>query len=607
MNIALRFYLSEKEEPDLQLKNILSHLNVSNYLILRKSIDAREKERIVAEYHLKIPDKITLNRNQALLNKNKIQSIKEIEGKKKTFDIENYLQKIEGINKTKNLYKPIIIGFGPSAIFAAFSFLENGIIPIIIEMGEEIENRNKTIERFFKDRIFNQYSNINFGEGGAGTYSDGKLLTRSRDELNNRIFSIFNYFGAPNSIMYDANPHIGSDNLIKLIVNIREYLIQHSVQIIFNTALIDLKREEKRNSWVLKLYDIKSDDLKYLETDNLILATGHSSREIYRILYELGAKLEAKPFALGFRVEHPRDFIDKNQYGKFYKTLPSANYKLLYKGNYSNIYSFCMCPGGVVLPSNSNEEEIVTNGASRYSRDGINSNSAIVASISNKQALMYIDQLNNDLKNMINVFCPGCLSVNKKLEIKKKLEIELGLISKNKINLNLTENNRIDDFEIINFKKTNKIEFLNWEANLIVQQFFEKISFFMSNQRLNAPFENIEDFFEQKQSLKTKICTTYPFDLYGAKLLKLFNDQIEKDFLNAFNYFDKILPGFISNGIAIGYETRTSSVIKVLRDESGMILNGIYMIGEGSGYCGGITTSCVDGYKVASLIAKKLI
>ena len=663
MQIILRLYISDKIQPDDLLEITLKKIDINDWTIIKKSIDARNKDKVIIEYQLDLHNKDGIKLLNIEIDKKKklgIQSIKFIEKEKNIFNIDSYIKNFQNKNdfqekvkrenqlsntedkiienKIKAKNKPVIIGFGPSSIFATFAFLENKISPIIVEMGEKVEDRSKAIENFVKNKRFNPFSNINFGEGGAGTYSDGKLYTRSRDEINQKVFSIFHYFGSPKSILYDSHPHIGSDNLIKVVSNIRDFFIKNGVEFYFNTKLIDI--EENKNNlnegkWKLKL-DKTSIESNIFEitTDIVILATGHSCKDIYKILYKLGTELEAKPFALGFRVEHPSDLINKNQYGRFHKVLPSANYSLLYKGRASSIFSFCMCPGGVVLPSNSDEDEIVTNGASRYLRDGENSNSAIVASFSNNQAQQYIKNLNNIneisfYKDSNDNFLKRFLSF---VNIKKSIKFEVGLVSKNQIFLNfdydkiyLEISNVKDegnDYKIDSYKKyyhqkessenKNKIYCLDWEVNLIVQQIFEKLPFYIADEKFLAPFQNISDFFndsnlKQNKTSKLKIKTTYPFGTYKANILKLFEPEIEKDFMDAFLYFNNIIKGYIDEGIAIGYETRTSSPIKVLRKEDGQVLDGIYMIGEGSGYCGGITTSAVDGYKIAGNLAKKLI
>lgn len=622
MQILLRLYLQENIAPDEQLNKIFQKTNIKEFKITKKSIDARNKNRIIVEYQI-ILNKDDSNKliklNQEKIKEFNIQSIRKDDSKDNFIDINSNIYKIKDFNANDKMNqlnnslkaRPVIIGFGPSAIFATFAFLENNITPIVIEMGEKVEQRIETIEKYFKQKIFHPYSNINFGEGGAGTFSDGKLLTRSRDYLNQKVFSIFTHFGAPKEITYDANPHIGSDNLVKVISNIRNFFEEKSVKFYFDTKLQNIEENVEKNigakelggkgKWRLTLINIKENKSFHLFSDIIILASGHSSKDIYRILYNLGTTLEPKPFAIGFRVEHPRDLIDKNQYGKFYKVLPSANYKLLFKGSVSTIFSFCMCPGGVVLPSNSDKDEIVTNGASKYLRDGINSNSAIVASISNAHVSQYINEIDKILPLKIKEF----------IDIKESIKFNVGLISENIVNINKT-NDKVK-LEIKNEYNENKIKCLDWEKNLIFQQIFEKLPFYLSCENFSAPFANIsdlldrEDFDLRNTDSKPKIKTTYPFDLYQSNLLKLFSDQVQGDFLNAFKYFDKIIKGFIEKGIAIGYETRTSSPIKVIRKEDGQVLDGIYMIGEGSGYCGGITTSSVDGYKVASSIAKKLL
>ena len=331
-------------------------------IINKKSIDARKEINYTYEVD------IETNKEKKILNK-KIKDIIKTPNEKYTFSI-------TGRKTLKE--KPIIIGSGPAGLFCAYFLAKNGYKPIIIERGEEIDKRIKTVEKFWKDNILNTNSNVQFGEGGAGTFSDGKLNTTSKDIRIKEILKIFVKNGAPKEILYIKNPHIGTDILRKVIKNIRNEIIKYGGNIIFNTCLNDIIIENN------KIKKIKINN-EIINTETIVLALGHSSRDTFRMLFNKNIKIEAKPFAIGVRVQHKQLLIDKNQYGKEYKKLPRASYKLTYKSSEGRgVYSFCMCPGGFVVNSSSEKEKLVINGMSNYKRDEENANSAIIVTINEK-------------------------------------------------------------------------------------------------------------------------------------------------------------------------------------------------------------------------------
>ena len=357
-NIKIRENLSDIEVFKRAIaKNKIKQEEVKEWNIYKKSIDARKKDDIYYNYSINVKLK-------DVKKENKFGKVKEEEW-----------QEIEVKRNSK--YKPVIIGMGPAGLFAGLLLVDNGIKPIILERGKCVEERIKDVENFANNREFSPTSNIQFGEGGAGTFSDGKLNTgNSANMYSRKVLEEFVRFGAPEEILYTAKPHIGTDNLRKIVKNIREYIISKGGQVLFNTKATD--------------FEIKNETIKAvicennrIETDAVILAIGHSARDTFKKLYELGVEIQPKNFAVGTRIEHLQEDINKAQYGEDIKLkLPVADYKLVYHAkNGRTCYTFCMCPGGQVMASNSEENSIVTNGMSNFARDGKNSNSALLVNV----------------------------------------------------------------------------------------------------------------------------------------------------------------------------------------------------------------------------------
>ena len=372
-------------------KKISKLLNISkeeilDYKILKKSIDARDKNNILFIYEF------ALN----LKNENKIKTSK---------NISEYMETEYVFNKEKDLKKrPIIVGSGPAGLFCAYMLASVGCNPIIIERGEKIEDRVKTVENFFKKNILNPESNIQFGEGGAGTFSDGKLNTLTKDKLNRhkKVFEIFIENGAPEEIMYLNKPHIGTDILRKVIINIRNKIISYGGEFRYNSKVTDLIIKNG------KINGVVINNKEDIYSDVVVLAIGHSARDTFYMLNQRNIRMKPKNFAIGLRIEHPREMIDKSQYGDSYKLLNSASYKLTYHTNDDrSVYSFCMCPGGYVVNASSEENKICVNGMSNYNRDEKNSNSAIVVNVTT-------DDYNNELF--------GGVELQRKLEEKAYIE-----------------------------------------------------------------------------------------------------------------------------------------------------------------------------------------
>lgn len=339
---------------------------IKNYEIKKQSLDARNKNEIFYVYEVDV----FLDNEKQVLKKNSSQDVFISPN-------EEYVFEVSGSQKLKN--RPIIVGSGPAGLFCGYLLAENGYKPIIIERGEKVEDRIKTVHAFWKTGKLNSESNVQFGEGGAGTFSDGKLNTLVSD-INNRgkkIFSTFVECGAPEEILYSYKPHIGTDILVNVVRNMREKIISMGGDFLYNTCLTDLVIQDD------ELNEIEVNYNKKIPCDCLILAIGHSSRDTFKMLLDRGLDMETKPFAVGVRVQHSQDMINKSQYGEKYKDLlGSASYKLTYKAsNGRGVYSFCMCPGGYVVNASHEANRLVINGMSNHDRNSKNANSAIIVTV----------------------------------------------------------------------------------------------------------------------------------------------------------------------------------------------------------------------------------
>lgn len=336
--------------------------------IIKKSLDARDKNNLMFVYEVDID----VNNEESILKKNKSKDLFIAPN-------EEYVFPIDKATSTK---RPIIIGAGPAGLYCAYLLAEHGYKPLIIERGEQIEERIKTVEEFWNNSIFNKNSNIQFGEGGAGTFSDGKLNTSVKDRENRikKVLEIFVENGAPKEILYEAKPHIGTDILRDAIKNMRNKIISLGGEFKFNTTLTNIIINNNK----LKQIEINNNEL--LDCEILVLAIGHSARDTFKMLYDNKFEMSTKSFAIGVRIEHPQKMINKSQYGvEESKYLTPASYKLTHttsKGR--GVYSFCMCPGGYVVNASSEEKRLVVNGMSNYKRESTNANSALVVTVTPK-------------------------------------------------------------------------------------------------------------------------------------------------------------------------------------------------------------------------------
>jgi uncharacterized FAD-dependent dehydrogenase len=359
------------DEPDTEFINLISKKiklqpqNIKEFRILRKSIDARKKYiYFVYNVFVEIPG---MKNYKKYINNKDVLEYKEFE----------YVLEGHGEEKLDN--RPIIIGSGPAGLFAALTLAQRGYKPIILERGLDVDSRTKDVEALMDRGEFSPRSNIQFGEGGAGSFSDGKLTTRIKDPRIRLVLDSFVRFGAPEEILYEYKPHIGTDVLKNVIKNMRKHIESLGGEFRFNHLVDEILVKEDR------AIGVHVEDIGDICSNAIIGAIGHSARDTYKMLFHKGLSMESKPFAIGVRVEHLQEMIDKAQYGEYagHPKLGAADYMLTHRSQATgrSVYSFCMCPGGYVVPAASEADRLVTNGMSYHDRAGQNANSAIVVTI----------------------------------------------------------------------------------------------------------------------------------------------------------------------------------------------------------------------------------
>jgi len=441
-----------------------------------------------------------------------------------------------------NAKRVIIIGAGPAGMFAALRLIELGLKPIILERGKDVRARRRDIAAINKEHIVNPDSNYCFGEGGAGTYSDGKLYTRSKKRGDfRRILEIFVAHGAPPDILTEAHPHIGTNKLPKIIAEIRQSIISAGGEIHFETRVTDFLLDSHHIKGVITAQGDKH------EGEAVLLATGHSARDIFELLAKCNILIESKPFALGVRAEHPQSIINTAQYhnGDGWEYLPPASYSLVSQAMYNQsekgVFSFCMCPGGFIVPAATQNGEVVVNGMSPSRRDSRFANSGIVVAV--------------------------------------------------------------DYDELHAYHKYNAF------ASLIFQQNIERAACQLAGSTQTAPAQRLVDFVNGKVSANLPECSYQP-GLQSVLLSDCLPPQITKRLQQGFKDFGKKMKGYFTNeAVLVGVESRTSSPIRVPRDALTLQhpqIAGLYPCGEGAGYAGGIASAAMDGERCAEAIAKNI-
>ena len=466
-------------------------------------------------------------------------------------------------NKVEGKPQVIVVGAGPGGLFAALRLIELGLRPVVVERGKNVRNRKIDIARISREHKVDSESNYSFGEGGAGAYSDGKLYTRSKKRGNvDKILNVFCQHGASTSILVDAHPHIGTDKLPRVIENMRNTIIECGGEVHFETRMDSLIIEKN------KITGIETNTGKTFKGP-VILATGHSARDVYQWLYDNGVEMEAKGIAVGVRLEHPSMLIDQIQYhnkngrGKY---LPAAEYSFVTQAEGRGVYSFCMCPGGFVVPAASGPHQIVVNGMSPSNRGSKWSNSGMVVEIR-----------------------PEDLSDNSLFteELKTKSE---------------------------ELKATNKNNG-QWTTGhcpltmMYFQEALEASCWQQGNMRQTAPSQRMMDFTRKKLSYDLPD-SSYSPGLVSSPLHFWMPAFITDRLSKGFQQFGKSSHGFLTNeAVMIGVETRTSAPVRILRDNETLqhvTVNGLFPCGEGAGYAGGIVSAGIDGEKCAEAAATYL-
>lgn len=365
-NIKLDINESIDNIKSLLLKKLkISEKELVSYNIYKESIDARKKGKIDFVYTVDVE----LKNEKNILKKSRLKDVVEVKQNK-------YKDIKSGDEKLCN--RPVIVGSGPAGLFASLLLAQRGYNPILLERGLDVDTRTEDIRKFWEDGKFNPKSNVQFGEGGAGTFSDGKLTTRIKDIRCRKVLEELVNSGAPEEILYSHKPHVGTDILKEVVKNIRKEIIRLGGEVKFDSKVTDISINNE------KIESITINDKEILKTEVVILAIGHSARDTYKMLYERGVKVIQKPFAIGARIEHPQSLINKSQYKEFYNhpRLGAADYRLVeHTSNGRTIYTFCMCPGGSVIASASEEGQVVTNGMSEHARDKENANSAVLVNV----------------------------------------------------------------------------------------------------------------------------------------------------------------------------------------------------------------------------------
>ena len=519
-------------EEDLQ-KKILHTLKLKpqqlvSWQIVRRSLDARKKPELFFSYTI---DCVLENEKKAarLINGRTI-----LKTEKKTYQFPS--------GGTQPLHsRPVIAGSGPAGLFCAYMLALHGYAPIVIERGADARERQKAVEEFWETGKLSVQTNVQFGEGGAGTFSDGKLNTSVKDPFgrNRLVLETFVKFGAPESILYEQKPHIGTDVLIDVVTAMRAECCRLGAEFLFCHQLTDIRVEQGQ----LRAIEINHE--RWVDTDVLVTAIGHSARDTFFMFHDRGLSMEAKAFAIGVRIEHPQSMINLSQYGAEYiDGLGAASYKLTHTTTAGRgIYSFCMCPGGYVVNASSEKDRLAVNGMSYHARDSRNANSAMVVTV---QPADYADIAAKDIPQAL-----------KGVDFQRKLEEKA---------------------------------YQQCQGKIPVQLFGD----FCEKKASTGPGDVLP-------------CTRGAFAY--SDLRQILPSYVSQSLEEGIHAFGRKIHGFDREDCLLdGLESRTSSPVRMPRNEAYEAnIAGIYPCGEGAGYAGGITSAAMDGIRVAEAIAKKYV
>lgn len=528
--------LDLEEEEYVLAERIMAILGIPeeeivDYTVAKKAIDSRKKEKIQFVYCVDVE----MKNPEGYFHKTSSM----VKGKVKKHRVRlfsPYQYEIKYIEKKDDGIRPIVVGSGPAGLFAGLVLARAGLKPIIIERGKILEERIADVVDFQKTGKLNEQSNVQFGEGGAGTFSDGKLYTVVDDPRKKFIFDELVEAGAPKEILIDAQPHIGTDKLRQVVKNIRQKIVRLGGEVRFQTTLNDLEIENK------KITSAIFGNGEKIPTQELVLAMGHSARDTFSMLHEKGVEMKAKPFAIGVRIEHAAEMINKAQYGEFYAhpKLKTARYKLVARADMNRpVYTFCMCPGGYVMAASSEDGCVVTNGMSEFAQDGKNSNSAL----------------------LVNVLPTDFAS----------------------------------DHPL---------------AGIEFQREWEKKAFAAGGKNFQAPAQTVGDFLQDKPSKKGgEIVPSYGPGVKWTTLSECLPTYVLESLREALPILERKIHGFAHpEAVLTGVETRSSSPVKIVRDENfESNIKGVYPAGEGAGHAGGIISAAIDGMRVAEAIIEKRI
>ena len=467
--------------------------------------------------------------------------------------------------------RPVVVGFGPCGIFAALVLAQMGLKPIVIERGTPVRQRTKDTWGLWRKHVLNPHSNVQFGEGGAGTFSDGKLYSQIKDprHLGRKVMQEFVRFGAPEDILFAAHPHIGTFKLVKVVEGLREEIIRLGGEVRFEQRVVDIEYEANSIA-ALRIQDYANNETYTLPAHHVVLALGHSARDTFTMLHRHAVAMQAKPFSIGVRIEHPQSVIDRARWGQHagHPLLGAADYKLVHHAaNGRAVYSFCMCPGGTVVAATSEVGRVVTNGMSQYSRNERNANAGLVVGIDP-----------TDYPTDPDAF-----------------EAELGQEIGNAVRHDTP--NAVDTFHPL--------------SGLVLQRQLEAVAYSLGGSNYEAPAQLVGDFIANRAS--TALASVEPSYKPGVKMVHL-NDALPSFVTDAMRealpLFGQKIKGFdMHDAVMTGVETRTSSPLRIDRDDVSLqspSIAGLYPAGEGAGYAGGILSAGVDGIKVGEAVANAI-